>query len=311
MSKRGYISRYLCIIRAIKRGKSCSYEDLKKQIEKQTDLLLSTDDDLVIGFSKRTLQRDLRDIRNLFGIGIYYSKALKGYFMENEDSENMNFQSMIEAFDVFQSLNIAQDVRPFMFAENRKPAGTDNLYGLLHAIKNCLEIEFTYHKFWDIEASQRKTNPYALKEFKNRWYLIAKDHKDKIVKTFALDRLSNLQIKAQKFESDTSYNVEENFRYCYGILGSDVEIPQEIVLSFEPFAGKYIKTLPLHHTQQILIDNKKELRIRLKLKVTYDFMMELLSHGNTMKVIEPQSLVEEIKKTHYNAFQQYCRNNGD
>lgn len=310
MSKRGYISRYLCIIRKLKLEGYCSYEVLKDYIESQMEFYQKQDEDLVVGNSKRTIQRDLKEIRNLFGIDIYYSKSQKGYFIENDNAENMNFQRMIEAFDVFNSLKLTHEVQAFMFAENRKPAGTDNLYGLLHAIKNYLEIEFTYHKFWDVEASQRKTNPYALKEFKNRWYLIAKDHKDKIVKTFALDRLSNLQIKAQKFESDSNYNVEENFRYCYGILGSDVEIPQEIILSFEPFAGKYIKTLPLHHTQQILIDNKKELRIKLKLKITYDFMMELLSHGDTMKVIEPQSLVDEIKATHFSAYQQYSENNG-
>ena len=72
------------------------------------------DDTLSIGFSKRTLQRDIREIRNTFGIDIEYSKKAKGYFISQSDMEYMNFQRMIEAFDMFTSLNLAQDLTPFI-----------------------------------------------------------------------------------------------------------------------------------------------------------------------------------------------------
>ena len=79
----------------------------------------------------------------------------------------------------------------------------------------------------------------------------------------------------------------------------------EIVLSFEPFQGKYIKSLPLHETQQILIDNNDELRIQLKLCLTHDLKMELLSHGDSAKVIKPKGLINELKKSYQNALNQY------
>lgn len=305
MSKRGYISRYLSIIRKLKLQEYCTYEELKTFIENQTEFLQSKDDELIIGNSKRTIQRDLKEIRNLFGIDIYYSKSNKGYFIENNNFENLNFQRMMEAFDVFQSLNIAQDVRPYMFAENRTPLGTEHLYGLLYAIKNHYVIHFSYHKFWKTENLDRILHPYAIKESKNRWYLIGKDIKDGNIKTFGLDRISDLEIKKDKFSSSSTYDVSEEFKYLFGILGNQDEQPKDIILSFKPFAGKYIKTLPLHWTQKIIIDNKHELRIKLKLKITYDFIMELLSHGDTMKVIEPKSLIDEIREAHKKAFQQY------
>ena len=288
----------------MQRQQYCSYEELKNYIENQTEYLQMHYDDLIIGLSKRTIQRDLKEIRNLFGIGIYYSKSQKGYFIENSDSENMNFQRMMEAFDVFQSLNIAQDAKQYMFAENRIPQGTEHLHGLLHAIKNRKVIEFSYHKFWDKTASKRSVHPYAIKEAKNRWYLIGKDMQDELVKTFGLDRLQELDIKMQKFPV-YSYNVEDSFKYLFGVLGDDDLEPQNITLSFKAFAGKYIKTLPLHWSQKILVDNAKELRISMKLKPTYDFLMELLSHGDTMKVIEPVSLAQEIKMLHKKAYENY------
>ncbi|WP_158860290.1 WCX domain-containing protein [Lunatibacter salilacus] len=72
-----------------------------------------------------------------------------------------------------------------------------------------------------------------------------------------------------------------------------------------PFQGKYIKTLPLHHTQEIIVDNEAELQVKLKLFLTHDLLMELLSYGENMKVIKPKSLADQIRQAHENAFNQY------
>jgi predicted DNA-binding transcriptional regulator YafY len=305
MSKRGYISRYLLILKKLKVNPYSSYEELKAYMENQFEYMQMQDDHLQIGFSKRTLQRDLKEIRNVFGIDIEYSKPNNGYFITQNENENMNFQRMMEAFDMFNSLNLAQDLTPFIHLENRKPQGTENLYGLLHAIKNKFKIKFTYHKFCDEEFSQRTVEPLALKEFKNRWYIIAKDSKDNSIKSFALDRLSNLEITNQTFLYPANYSIEQSYRYCFGIESPNGKEPQDIILSFEPFQGKYIKTLPLHHTQEILVDNDDELKIKLKLCLTHDFLMELLSFGDNLTVIEPKSLVNQIKEAYKNAYKQY------
>ena len=305
MSKRGYISRYLLILKKLKVKPYSTYEELQTYIENQFDYLQMQDDTLNIGFSKRTLQRDMKEIRNVFGIDIEYSKSNKGYYISQIETENMNFQRMIEAFDMFNSLNLAQDLMPFIHLEKRRPQGTENLYGLLHAIKNRLKIKFTYQKFWEEELSQRLVEPYALKEFKNRWYVLAKDSKDNNIKSFALDRLTNLEITTQSYQYPDNYSIEQSYRYCFGIISPNDEEPQDIILLFNPFQGKYIKTLPLHETQQVLVDNDKETRIKLKLCLTHDLIMELLSFGDNMKVIEPKSLADEIKQAHKNAYKQY------
>ena len=305
MSKRGYISRYLLILRRLKSKPYTTYEELLSYMENQLDYLQMQDDRLSVGFSKRTLQRDIRDIRNLFGIDIEYSKSPKGYFIQQTEAENMNFQRMMEAFDMFTSLNLAHDLQPYIHLETRRPQGTENLYGLLHAIKNRYVARFTYQKFWDDDSSTRTVEPYALKEFRNRWYLMAKDTKDRNVKSFALDRLSSLDITISTFRYPSDYSVDDTYRYCFGIISSNDEEPQDVILSFEPVQGKYIRTLPLHSTQQIIISNDDELRVKLRLCITHDFIMELLSFGDNMKVITPKSLADEIKTAHMKAYGQY------
>jgi len=306
MSKRGFISRYLLIIKKLKAKPYSSYEELQDYIDNQIDYLQMQDDSLNIGFSKRTLQRDLKEIRNLFGVDISYSKPQKGYFISQNEGENMNFQRMMEAFDMFNSLNMSQDLTPFVHLEQRRPQGTENLYGLLHAIKNRFGIKFSYQKFWEDAPSQRNIAPYALKEYRNRWYLLGLDHKDDRIKSFALDRLSVLDITKQRFQYPDDYSVEKNYRYCFGIISSEKDTPEKIILSFDSYQGKYIKTLPLHHTQQIVKDTDEELRVGLQVHITYDFVMELLSYGANMRVLEPASLKKQIKEAHQKAADLYA-----
>ena len=293
------------ILKKLKSKPYSSFEEITNYMENQIDYLQMRDDTLNIGFSKRTLQRDLKEIRNIFGIDIEYSASAKGYYISQDEIGNMNFERMIEAFDMFNSLNLAQDLKPFIHLESRRPQGTENIYGLLHAIKNKLQIKFTYKKFWEEESSQRHVEPYALKEFKSRWYIMAKDTGDAMLKSFALDRLSNLEItKAHYLQANLS-QVEENYKYCFGIISPNDEVPQEIVLSFTPLQGKFIKTLPLHSTQQVIKDTEEELQIKLKLFITYDFIMELLSHGENVRVIQPKALIKEVKQGLQDALDQY------
>ena len=305
MSKRGYISRYMLIVKKLKAKPYSTYEELKAYIDREFEHLQMQDDALSIGFSKRTLQRDLKEIRNLFGVDIEFSKRNKGYFIDQDERENMNFQRMMEAFDVFHSLSLSHDFAPYIHLEKRRPQGSENLYGLIHAIKNSVEIKFDYQKFWEDEPLERLVSPYALKEYKSRWYVLGCNNIKNALRCYALDRLSNLEITNKKFSIPKGFNVEEYYRYCFGIISPDEGEPLKIILSFESYQGKYIKTLPLHETQEILIDNEDELQIKLKLHITFDFVMELLSFGDNMKVLEPESLANDVKLAHEKAVAQY------
>lgn len=305
MSKRGFITRYQLILKKLKAKPYSSLEELQNYVERQSEYMKEQDDTLKIGFSKRTFQRDIREIRNDFGIEIEYSRVEKGYFISSGEMDTTNFERRMEAFDTFNALNLTKDLSSFILLEKRRPQGTENLYGIMHAIKNRYQIKFLYQKFWEEAISQRTVEPYAIKEFKNRWYIMAKDTKDRKVKSFAIDRITNFEITNILFEYPQNHQIDETYKYCFGIISPNSNEPEEIILSFNAFQGKYIKTLPLHTTQQILVDTQKELRIMLKLCITYDLIVELLSYSNNMKVLEPKSLADEIKSLHRKAFDQY------
>jgi predicted DNA-binding transcriptional regulator YafY len=298
MSQRATIARYNLIINKLRKRPS-SYKEIADYLKLESEIQSYN-----FNISKRTLQRDIQDIYSLYNIEIKFDYRQKVYRISFNTEPEIG-ERILEAFDTFNALNISDRLSGFIHLEKRHPAGTDNLFGLLHAIKNKVRIKFEYHKFWDDISSFRIAEPYALKEFKHRWYVLANDVNDNKVKSFALDRLSNLEITKTGFEIPVSFNLEENYRYCFGIISPEDDLPAEIVLSYDAFQGKYIKTMPLHDTQKVLVDNETELRIGLKLFITHDLIMELLSFGSSMKVLKPQSLAKEIKEEIKRALSNY------
>lgn len=298
MSKRESIARYSLIIKKL-RKQPADFEEISKYLSLESEL-----QEYNFNVSKRTFQRDLDDIRSLYNIDIVYDFSRKVYFIDFEEQPEIS-ERILEAFDTFNALNISDRLSSYIHFEKRRPQGTENLYGLLHAIKNKVQIAFSYQKFWEDEMSQRTAEPYALKEFKNRWYVLANDLKDNKVKSFALDRLTELEITRKKFQLPIDFDVNEHYKYCFGIISPNEHQPREVILSFDPFQGKYIKTLPLHASQVILKDNEEELLIKLTLFLTHDFLMEVLSYGDNVKVIKPYDLIEDLKQSYENALKLY------
>ena len=290
MSKKESISRYSIIINTL-RKRSSTFKEIQEKLALESEL-----QDYDFNISKRTFQRDVKDINSIYSIAIQYDFSLKTYFIDFEDQQDVKGR-VLEAFDIFNALNISDRLSNHIHFEERKPQGTDHLFGLLHAIKNNLQLKFTYYKFWEDDLTERSLDPYALKEFKNRWYVVGNDPKNGVIKSFALDRLSDLVITNKKFYKPNAFQVNQYYKNSFGIISPNEDTPEDIVLSFTPFQGKYIKTLPLHHTQHIITDTEEELRISLKLYITHDFFMEILSLGDKVKVIHPEKLKKQLLST--------------
>jgi len=298
MSRKEALIRYKHIVHKLRR-KPSSFNEIADYLEKQSEI-----EDYDFTISKRTYKRDMEDIYSIWSIDIKYDTAKKVYYIADEGDPAQK-DKLFEAFDTLYLLNMTEDLSNYIHLERTRPKGTENLYLLIHAIKNKLRIQFDYEKYWDDAITQRVVEPYALKEFKNRWYLIARDVKDSYPKTFALDRMAELEVTKAKFDVPTSFDMNAMFRYCYGIITPKDEKPEEVILSFNVEQGKYIKSLPLHESQEIIVDDEEELKIKLKVYITHDFEMELLSLGDNVKVLQPAFLAEKLESVYQSALKQY------
>lgn len=147
---------------------------------------------------------------------------------------------------------------------------------------------------------QKKVLPHFLKESNQRWYLLAIE--DNVLKSFGIDRINHLQVAQEEtFCRDQTIDVESLFKDYFGIWNqSDLPV-EDIELSYDALDGKFLKSVPLHHSQQVLCDTAEEFRIRLHLRITNDFVMELLSRSRSLTVINPSHLRERIKKIYEEA----------
>lgn len=285
MSKKQFIKRHHLIINKL-RSNPCSFKDLQNHLEKHS---IADEENYII--SKRTFERDLNEIREIYKIDIEYNRSQNQYEII-EDADQAKTDRIMESFQIFNALRLTDSVSNHLILEKRKPLGTEHMYGLLHAIKNNFEVKFTHGKFWETEKKQRTVHPLALKEAKHRWYLVAFDTKDGIIKTFGLERITNLEIPNRKF-TNNGYDLDNKFRNSFGVITNEIAA-QKILLSFSDEQAKYVKSLPLHHSQKIVNESSKECIIELFLAPTYDFVMELMSMGAEVTVLEPLSLREEI-----------------
>ena len=294
MSKQGYIARYFNIVRKLSQQKYCSFEDLNSFLEEEFEMMKVYDDTLEFNFSKRTLQRDIKEIRTILGIDIVFSRANKGYYIEQDDYGSDFFLKTIEEINSFSALKLTNSLENVVYLEKRQPKRAEFLPEIIQAIQKRNKIEFNYLKFGETQETTRKVNPIAIKEFNNRWYLIAEDQDT--IKNFGLDRMTKLVTLNERIGKKIDFDYEEKYQHCFGIIAPNTEEPYDVVLEVSKKQAAYLETLPLHSSQHIIKRSGDKVHIGLKVYITTDFISEILSMGRFIKVLQPQILKDRIKE---------------
>lgn len=298
MSKQGTIRRYYLEIEKIREEKFPSFKEIKDYLHSQ-------------GFelSDRTIQRDIEQIRIEFDIEISYDRNKNGYYIDYEKS--INAESFFRFLEIVNTAEILTEslyecknsLRYILFDAGGGLKGIENLNPLLKAIKDNRIISFNHFNFQTETIKTHTLKPYLLKEYQNRWYVVGLID-DVDFRTFGIDRIEDLEIKTETFKRNNKLNPIELFNNTIGLVYSYNSI-QNVILSFTPTQGKYIKTLPLHASQKTLIDNETELRISIEVIPNYELTQTILKFGNTVRVVEPEWLVNEIRESLFSTLSKY------
>lgn len=174
------------------------------------------------------------------------------------------------------------------------------------AIREKREMRLAYQPFSKEQSKKHLVHPYFIKEYNGRMYLIAKDihaYKESKFLTFAFDRIKDVSILSKTFREEY-FDKENYFKHAIGITLSDSMV-ETIVLKFDPAQANYLKSQPLHHTQQIVKDTSHEFSISLKLVVNYELVSLIQSFGDKVKVMKPEFLAERLKESAQKIVAQY------
>jgi len=182
--------------------------------------------------------------------------------------------------------------------------GHEHLPVLLDAIPNTHEIEFDYTPFVDGRPRHYIYQPYLLKENKNRWYLVGKEVENNKIRTLGLDRMTGVRLTGQYFFIPDDFNPDHFFRYSFGI-GTYSGIPEEVIFNLDKVQTQYIRSNPLHPSQEITETQSSRFQIKLFVIPSDELRMQLLSYGAKVEVVKPDWLRTEIQQALIQAAAQY------
>ena len=291
---------YIWLIETIRRNGRMTLSELN-ELWKQTEE--SGGEEL----SRTTFNRHRDSILDIFGVIIECDrKDGYRYYIENEEvlQENSIQNWMFSTLSVSNLLDGNAGLQDRILLESI-PSGDDKLQLIFSAMRDNRRIRMQYHRYTDAGSNQFIVEPYCVKLFKRRWYVVVKiieasfahekDEKKDNLYIFALDRIEHVEILQTKFTVEKDFDAAGYFNDCFGIVANSSLKPERIVIRAYGLEPHYLRDLPLHHSQKEIKSTDEYTDFELKLKPTNDFKTHLLSLNSWVRIIEPEWLAEEMK----------------
>jgi predicted DNA-binding transcriptional regulator YafY len=165
---------------------------------------------------------------------------------------------------------------------------------IVRAIENSRVLRITYLPYYEDKPYFNEIHPYLLKEFRNRWYLIGFNAYREQVRTYALDRIRNLEELRDREYRPAGFRQEEYFKYSIGIISPEGR-PPLIKLAVQKNQAQYLITQPWHDSQNIEEETEEQVIFSFRVHPTYEFRSLVLSLGKDGYILEPASLRKEMK----------------
>lgn len=266
--------------------------------------------------SRTTFNRHRDSILDIFGVIIECDrKDGYRYYIENEEvlKENSIQNWMFSTLSVSNMLDGNAGLQDRILLESI-PSGGDKLRQIIDAMRDNKRIRIQYHKYTSAESKLYTLEPYCLKLYYRRWYMLVKkadastpddDTKKGDLFIFSLDRIESIELLQTKFVVDKNFDAEDYFNDCFGIMVDGSLKAERIVLrayGLEPF---YLRDLPIHHTQKEIKKTEEYTDYELKLRPAEDFIEHLLSLSTRVRVMEPVWLVKEMQQRLKDALSRY------
>ena len=185
-----------------------------------------------------------------------------------------------------------EDASPVVsFQSNLDLRGLEHFSKLLQAIltKRVLKLRYTPYGKSQITAT---VYPYFLKEYNDRWYLIAQVKGYDSFAHYALDRIDDFEEVAVPYK-EPDIEFDEYFDDVIGVTVPE-KASEDIVLRISKPRFEYIRTKPLHLSQRIVEENDFFAVIKINIKVNKELEALVLSFGNDLDVLAPEYFREQV-----------------
>jgi len=301
MSYQAKIKRYLQILQLIEKS---NYPSISKMLESICDSGIKVSD--------RQLKRDMESLRFEFGLDIQYSAFHKGYFIKDEDFAFPYFLKLLEFsqnMDLLTSYlkegsSMAEMIE---FEDYNSFKGLQFIRDIADSIQHHKELKLEYKRFDSGTSKNYLFQPYLLREYMNRWYVIGHLSDTNEIRTFGLDRIVGIAFSGTKFKKYRKNDVVRLFQNVVGIHAAESDVAVEIELECSTYMGNLLKSLPLHASQKVIRESEYEITLSCRLVVNLELRQRLLMMANQARIIKPLSLKQEMEKMITEALNYYVR----
>ena len=255
--------------------------------------------------TRRTFYNYREGAEMLFDVNIQCDPATYEYYIEQATSSHTNelrqwlFDSLSFNYLMRHGGEMANRILP-----EQIPSGNDYLASIVGAMQESRVVRMVYHAFWKMSAQEVELEPYFVKAFRKRWYVVGYNRHDKQIKTYALDRVRSIALTTDSYYYPDDFNPQRYFKHAFGVMRGD-EIPQHIRLRVSMRQAQYFRALPLHDSQCEYEIGDGYVDFTYNMYITYDLVQELLSLGREVEVISPQKLRDEVRDKLQAALERY------
>ena len=277
--------------------------------------------------SKNTIRDDILEIQNTYFIDIetirigknkryrYKERDFSIYNAPLTEKDIANLQEILSTLNLFQgkqqfkwieetnlriqssmSCHLRQDCPIVEFDENPFLKGLNFLPHLFDAIHLHHALDLEYKRFNSTTVLHYIVHPYYLKQYNNRWFVLAQTNEYSTLSIFALDRICSITEAAVPYVHNTKINFKEYFKDIIGVSKPKGASVENIRLWIDKELLPYIDTKPIHHSQTILEQDDNGATVQITVIPNFELEQMLLSYGESLKVISPLSLENKIRE---------------
>ena len=285
------VGKYVWLIETIYRAKRIRFDDINERWK--DNVVMSGGLDLPL----RTFYNWRDAIRDMFGLRIENEHCGDyRYYIENEEDITDNgLRSWIySTYCVGNALAGCQGIKDRILLEY-VPSGQRHLQPIIDAMKENRVLNITYYSYWKEDKFNFNVQPYCVKLYRQRWYMVALSESYDEPRIYALDRIRQLSTTGDTFKMPRDWSAEQYFDGCFGIITAQSIDKQTVKLRVSADQAKYFRDLPLHQSQEEVERNDDFCIFQYYLRSTFDFQQEILLNGEEVEVLEPQWLRDETR----------------
>lgn len=286
------IYKYAWLVENLRKAGRLTFEELNQRWVDDKELSGGAE------LSKRTFHKWRIAAEEMFGIVIDCERKGGYHFFISTEDEIRENDLRMWLMNTVTTTNIISANRKLKdrISLESVPSGQLYLDQILNAMDKNVCVKIEYQSFWREESDVFEVEPYCVKLFKQRWYLVGRSPLLDKVMIYGLDRIYELSlVNNHQFKMPKGFDTEEYFADSYGIIvDSDYDV-ETVRFQITAAQAKYIRSLPMHVSQTEVESNESYSVFEVQVRPTFDFQQEMLSHIPDIEVLAPQWLKEEIE----------------